>query len=382
MGFTELDDSQAILVLILGGINGLAYYFLVDDGLSLRNVFTCLYFNIVLISSTIFIFTTGFYLENILFYLILYIYPCMQKIFYKKTINGYSFFSNSFIFIFFSFVVILVFFNISPTLSVFKVSGFAELYDIRMQSREAILDVSFIIAYCYMLVFKVVAPLALSYGLFKGKSLLVYAALVVFLLGFLVSAHKSILLTPIVMFVLFYFIKSSRGIKLLLCNSVFVLSFISFFSSGTIQFILGDVLMRRVFLIPGMLTNVYFEYFTANDFNLFSSVISKFSDEKPIPLPFVIGENVFARSDMSANAGFVASGYAEAGVLGVFLYTIVILLSFLFLNSTVKSEKNIYLLACFPILLAMLETNLTTVFLTHGLIYMIFFKLFWRMKHV
>ena len=382
MGFTELESSHAFLIFILGGVNGIAYYSLVGDESSLKNLFTCLYFNYVLIPTTIFIFTTGFSIETLFFYLILYIYPFLQKIPYRKTVKNLPVLNNVFIYLLCLTLMILVFYNINPSLSILDITDVSDLYDIRMTSRDQLSEVSFIVAYSYMLTFKVIAPLILGYGLLKDKKFLVYSAIIVFVLGFLVSAHKSILLTPVAMLGLYFCLKRSMSIKLLLCNIAFVLSLISFFSSGTVQLIFGDILMRRVFLVPGMLTNIYFDYYSVHDFNLFSSLISKFSGESFTSIPFIIGENVFGRSEMSANANFVASGYAEAGITGVILYSIVILVSFLFLDSRVKLEKNIYLLASFPILLAMLETNLTTVFLTHGLVFIILVKFLWKIKHV
>ena len=382
MGFTELKDSQAFLVFILGGINGLAYHFFVSEKLSIYNLFNCLYFNIILISSTIFIFGNGTYLENILYYLILYIYPCMQKISYQKTVKSYATLNNGLMFPLFTFVLILVFSSAAPTTAVFNVLTFAELYDVRMQSRETLSETSTLVNYSYMLAFKVIAPIILSYGLLKGKTTLVFASLVIFLMGFAISAHKSILLTPIAMILLFYCIKRSLNIKLAICNSVLVLSLISCFSSGTVQLVVGDVLTRRVFLVPGMLTDMYFTYFSTSDFNLFSSIREKFSDERTTSLAFRIGGEVFGRSEMSANAGFVASGYAEAGVLGVIIYAALILFVFMWLESKDKLEKNLYLLAAFPILLAILETNLTTIFLTHGLVFLILVKFLWKIKHV
>lgn len=382
MGFTELESSHAFLVFILGGVNGIAYYCLVGDELSVKNLFTCLYFNFVLIPTTIFIFTTGYSIEAIAFYLILYIYPFVQKIPYRKTVKNLPILNNVFIYLLCLFLTILVFYSVTPSLSILNVKKVSDLYDIRMTSRDQLSEVSFIAAYSYMLTFKAIAPLILSYGLLKGNRLLVYTAIMVFALGFLVSGHKSILLTPIALLGLYYCLKRSMSIKLMLCNIAFVLSLISFFSSGMVQFIFGDILMRRVFIVPGMLTNMYFDYFSVHDFNLFSSVTSKFTGASVTSIPFMIGENVFGRPEMSANANFVASGYAEAGVIGVLLYSVVILVSFLFLDSRIKLEKNIILLASFPILSAMLETNLTTVFFTHGLIFLILVKFLWKIKHV
>lgn len=382
MGFIEVESSHAFLVFILGGVNGIAYYCLVGDGVSVKNLFTTLYFNIVLIPTTIFIFTTGVSIEAIAFYLILYIYPFLQKIPYRKTVKNLPILNNVFIFFSCLFLTILVFYSVSPSLSVLNITNISDLYDIRMTSRDQLSEVSFIVGYSYMLIFKVIAPLILSYGLLKGNRFLVYIAIMVFAVGFLVSAHKSILLTPIALLLLYYCLKRSMSIKLYLCNFTFVLSLISFFSSGMVQFIFGEILMRRVFIVPGMLTNMYFDYFLVNDFNLFSSVTSRFTGASVISIPFMIGENVFGRPEMSANANFVASGYAEAGVIGVLLYSFVIILSFIFLDSRIKLEKNIIFLASFPILLAMLETNLTTVFLTHGLMFLILVKIFWKIKHV
>lgn len=382
MGFTELESSHDFLVFILGGVNGLGYYYFVRDEFSLKGLFTCLYFNFILIPSTIFIFTSGFSLESIIFYLILYIYPFLQKISHRKIVKNFPVVNNVFIYLLCIFLVILVFLSVPPSLSIFDITDIADLYDIRMTSRDRLSEVSFFVGYVYMITFKVIAPLIMSYGLFRGKRTLVCSALVIFVLGFSVSAHKSILLTPVAMLGLYYFIKKSMSIKLMLCNLAFVMGLISFFSSGLIQLIIGEILTRRVFLVPGMLTNVYFDYFSVHGFNLFSSITSKFTGEKVTSLPFIIGDSIFGRPEMSANANFVASGYAEAGAIGVLLYTILILLTFLFLDSRHKLEKNIYLLASFPVLFAILETNLTTVFLTHGLAFLILVKLLWKIKHV
>lgn len=382
MGFIELQTSYAFLVFILGGVNGFGYFYFVRDESSLKALFTCLYFNFILIPSTIFIFTSEFSLESITFYLILYIYPFLQKISHRKIVKNFPIVNNIFIYLLCIFLVALVFLSVPPSLSILNITDIADLYDIRMTSRDRLSEVSFFVGYAYMITFKVIAPLIMSYGLLKGKRTLVYSALVIFVLGFVVSAHKSILLTPIAILGLYYCIKKSLSIKLTLCNLAFVLGLISFFSSGLIQLIVGDILTRRIFLVPGMLTNVYFDYFSVHGFNLFSSITSKFTGEKVSSIAFIIGENVFGRPEMSANANFVASGYAEAGVIGVLLYTILILLTFVFLDSRHKLEKNVYFLASLPILLAILETNLITIFLTHGLALLILVKFFWKIKHV
>ena len=142
-----------------------------------------------------------------------------------------------------------------------------------------------------------------------------------------------------------------------------------------VQFIFGEVFWRRVVLMPGMLTQIYFDFFFSQDFFLFSDSVDLFSRADERPIAYMVGEDYFGRARMSANANFVASGYAEAGGLGVLIYCLLISVFINILSSGSGAEKRIYLLASVPIFLAILETNLTTVLVTHGLLILIILKL-------
>ena len=74
----------------------------------------------------------------------------------------------------------------------------------------------------------------------------------------------------------------------------------------------------------------------------------------------------------SANNGFVSSGYAQAGMFGVFLYTVIIgwLLKCIDFLST-KSRYPLWfslILVVNPLKTLMLSSDLFTTLLTHGLL--------------
>ena len=382
MGFIELKDSRAVLLGFTGCLNGLAYHYLVRDKLSALNVFACMYFNIVLMPATIFIFATDLSFEAFSYYLMLYIYPVVQRLPLRKTLKAASVLSDNFIIFISLTLAAVIFLSVPPSASVFGIADVAGLYDIRMSSRDQLAEASPVVAYSYMLTLKVLAPILLSYGLFKRNRVMVSGALIIFVLGFLVSAHKSIILTPLAIIALYYGVKNSLNIKFWLFSGVLALSILAYLSVGPMQLVFGEILLRRLILVPGMLTETYFSYFSADNFNYFNSLTSKLTGETHKSIAFIIGENLYGNPDSSANANFVASGYAELGFTGVVLYSIIILICLQLLDSRSDLEKKILLVASFPVLWALLESNLLTVFITHGLLCLLLVRLLWKTSRV
>jgi len=73
---------------------------------------------------------------------------------------------------------------------------------------------------------------------------------------------------------------------------------------------------------------------------------------------------------MSANAGWIGSGYANAGMFGVYLYSVMIGLFFSFLNAYGRKLGGRLVITLFtiPVFTLLRSSDLTTMFLTHGLL--------------
>ncbi|MDG1725518.1 MAG: hypothetical protein P8H57_00035 [Emcibacteraceae bacterium] len=375
MGWVALKNDRNLVLLALSFLNAFLFTFITDSKNSIKNLFITLYFFMCLIPSQIFLHGGDLGIFKLIYLnLILYIFPIISFLFRQMSVKQISSLNIKLLLIILMISSVIIIFAISPPkLSIFSISSFVDLYDIRMQSRGELSQANSVVKYLYMLTFKVFAPLLFAYFLLRQKYLFASAVGIVFFLGFMASGHKSLFLTPFVMITLYQFLQFNYTFQKTLPIVFVTLSILSLFSFGLVQFLIGEVLFRRIVIMPGMLTTMYFDHFSSTGFNYFGSLVSRITGSQSIPLPFIIGEAMFGRPQMSANANFVASGFAEFGVMGVFLYSVVINLSFYFVSAKDNFKNTVYLVALTPILLAMLETNLTTVLLTHGLFFMIIF---------
>ena len=134
------------------------------------------------------------------------------------------------------------------------------------------------------------------------------------------------------------------------------------------------LIINRVFLIPAQLNFYYYDFFshhpkvlwTDSSWLLLDKVIGYPYD---LPIPNIIGYEYFNRPETSANTGWLGSGYAHAGALGVFLYAIILGLLFKFLDYKSKAlNKNFITTSFAPFVVYLFSSDLKTMFLTHGLI--------------
>ncbi|WP_297888143.1 hypothetical protein [Sulfurihydrogenibium sp.] len=130
----------------------------------------------------------------------------------------------------------------------------------------------------------------------------------------------------------------------------------------------------RVFFVPVQLNFVYYEFFSSNPkvfwtdskWLLLDKIIGYPYD---LPVPNVIGEFFFNNALTSANTGWLGSGYAHAGFLGLIVYAIFIGLILKFLDQKAKKlGKEFVFISFSPFIISlMLSSDLKTVLLSHGL---------------
>ena len=102
-----------------------------------------------------------------------------------------------------------------------------------------------------------------------------------------------------------------------------------------------------------------------------NSVLSYFlSYPYDLSLSHVIGRYL-GNEGMSANNGFVASGFAHAGIFGVFFYALIIGLILRFINDVTYNLLPLWFavaLSIVPLRSLLISSDLFTVMLTHGFI--------------
>ncbi len=182
------------------------------------------------------------------------------------------------------------------------------------------------------------------------------------------SGHKTVL------FVLFivggiYVLDKYKNFSTILIygtSSIIGLLLIYYFSTNELQ--LPSTLIRRAFFVPANLNYVYLDFFSDHEYVYWSNSILKSFIHYPYdePITNVIG-GYLGYPDMGANTGIIGSGYMQMGILGIFIY--IVLMSFFInlINSFDKLPKwLINSIVLMPILTAFIGSDLLTTFLTHG----------------
>lgn len=272
--------------------------------------------------------------------------------------------------------LILSILSVSYLIVVFLKSGavlnfhFSKVYEFR--SINAALTETGFHAYINMWVFKVFNIYLLAYFLLKRRFSWVILFSIIQIFFFAVSANKGILFYPVILFSIWFFLKDNASVYFLpaALSSVIILSLSSYYFLD--DSILSSMLARRVFFIPAHLTFTYFDFFTNNPHVFWSdSVLSYFSIYPyDSSIAKVIGAYM-GHEEMSANNGYISSGFAHANFLGVFIYSLIFGFLLKFIDAV--SYKNVPLwfgisIVIVPLRQLLVASDFPVVLLTHGLI--------------
>lgn len=257
---------------------------------------------------------------------------------------------------------------------------FSKVYDYRAKSSE-LANVG-VLAYLNNWVYSVFTIFLIAYSLYKRNFVLFWVLFVVQIFFYGVSNHKSVFFAPVMVFGVWYYFRNYKSLTVMPIGFLFIVGL----TLGAYLY-LGDVMMasmfiRRVFYVPSMLAFDYFEFFSNNQFVYWSnSILSGFLD-----YPYedgvgrVIGE--FNGSGAGANNGFISSGYAHAGILGVMIYSVVLSYFLKVVDSAVNnSDIPVWLAVCMmlvPLRSTLISSDLLTTMLTHGLLLSLIMLLLFR----
>ena len=243
-------------------------------------------------------------------------------------------------------------------------------------------EIPSIFGYINSPVSKVVLPLGILLGLhFKSTT-----GVILFVIGtvlmFGLTNHKSALVAPIVILIVYsalsrYGVRKSLNILFASLSFIMVAETIFLLAVGeTSTGWFATFIVRRVFLVPPLLDNYYVQFFTEHPLIYWSTSKISFglvNTTYDTTAPFLIGDFFFHSAEMSANAGFVGSGFSNLGFLGVILYAFVLGLILSLLNAHGRDVGHfIVICASLTVMIsAITSSDLVTVFLTHGLLFLL-----------
>ncbi|WP_436512537.1 hypothetical protein [Clostridium thermobutyricum] len=197
-------------------------------------------------------------------------------------------------------------------------------------------------------------------------------SIICILVLYLCGAVKSIFIGIIAIFI---FLKGEYDKKiyifLRLVNLLLYLGIIIYIITGNI--FLLDGFIRRVFLIPPKLDNIYYNYFSGNHLNWVHTPIGRALGKDYIgkDLSMYVGENVMRLQGHNANVGIITEGFASFGYIGVIINSIIFALIFKVISIINLSSK--YFGIIFVYIYYLNTAFIFPLILTHGLAFFIVF---------
>lgn len=226
---------------------------------------------------------------------------------------------------------------------------------------------------------KILLPVLAVYSLHKKNYFFLSLALIASVLAFGVANQKTTLLFSFLGIGIYLFVswKNAGFTKLLMLTLLFLTA--SFSASYLLDFDLASsFLVRRAIFAAALNFTHYINYFSQAEYlywsnSIFSSILNyPYGSLSPGQ---VIGE--YVGNYKNVNSGFMASGYMHAGLIGIFIYSILLGVVLTFFNS-VADDRNIALITAgaAPLILhVFINSDLIVAMGTHGLLLLMFLSL-------
>lgn len=245
----------------------------------------------------------------------------------------------------------------------------AKVYEFRRSNADA--AATGILAYTNNWTYQIFTVYLMCMALYVRRYLVFLVLVGVQVYFFSYASHKSILFFPVLVAAVWFYFKRSNSLLMmpLALNGLLLVAML-------VNYLFDDVwaismLARRVLFVPAHLCFAYFSYFSEHS-NIYwsNSVLSSifiypYGD---VGLPYVIGE-FLGKAGMAANNGFISSGYAHAGIFGVFLYATILGVALRLLNDISYGCMPVWLavaISIVPLRSLLISSDLFTVMLTHG----------------
>lgn len=281
---------------------------------------------------------------------------------------------------------LLGFLSVATVVGIFLFGGarflsfdFSAVYTLR---REAAQNLPGIFGYLIPWVTKVAIPFAIVFAMRDRRWLATAVFISISVLIFGLTAHKSPLFYPVLVVFVFFIVRSRYVVQYFLAALVMIILvsaidiWFFFQNEDGLSGWFASLLTRRAILVPSLLNWYYLDFFSdAEKYFWAGSRLTFGLIDSPFHLRSVnlIGLEYFGKEEMSANTGWVGSGYANAGLWGIMLYSVLtgVLLAFLDCYARRLGTSMVVALFVLPIFTILTSTDFTTMLLTHGLVFSI-----------
>ena len=259
--------------------------------------------------------------------------------------------------------------------------NFVGLDDI-YQQRELGAATSLFMGYVQVYFAYMISPFLLSYGLLKKNALYVIVSVIGFLIMFMITAERTVMLLPFVISIV-YFV-CARGLNGYRYVSMFVifsstLNFIIsfFYLDSDVVDKLGFYFLTRTMALPGILFSQYYDLFSKMGFTYWSHVTGlgalvgvpdAYADDAKWPmLGKIVAERVIGVESNSNASLFATDGAAAFGAVGVFVICVIFALWLIVLDSVGNRWNKAFVIsALFPVSYALTNGSFFTILSSFG----------------
>ena len=261
--------------------------------------------------------------------------------------------------------------------------GFEDVYDLRSANAE--LGAGVLTRYLSLWLLNVFIPLCLSFGLTARRPVYFVAGSAACLTIYMASAAKVAVLFPFVFAACYLLFANGRLGRIypivIMSLGALMLVMLSVGVPGSPAFMAASIVLYRTVGNAGLLTVVYDDFFAFHPQTNYAhiNVLRTTTHAYPYGLEDVgaVVGRYYWTPDMNANANFFATdGIAAAGIGGIWIATLGILIVLAVMNSLTRPYERLFTFLCFlPFASALLNASLFTAVWSGGAVFLLVFFL-------
>lgn len=252
-----------------------------------------------------------------------------------------------------------------------KALNFLNVYDVRSYVRYP-----FLMGYLVPWQAKIINPFLITISYIKKSKNMLFVALLMQLLIYLITAHKSFIFIPLAIFIVIKILSKRDFLPVgsLLAPIGVAFAYLNYRIFRTLT--IPSIFIRRLLFVPAQLKFNYYDFFSKNSLLYFSEgllgnitgIKSPYLDKASNLIGYIYGGNI----DINANSGYLADAYANMGIFGMFIISILLIVIFVVIDSlSIRIGKEIVIgLSMFSVL-SLNDGALLTSLLTGGLLLLI-----------
>jgi len=223
---------------------------------------------------------------------------------------------------------------------------------------------------------KVINPFLITLGFLKHRWTVFFGAIFLQILMYLITAHKTFLFIPVAIILVILILDKIDfmivGLRIAIMGLITAYTYYQIFD----RILVPSIIIRRFLFAPAHIKYSYYDFFSSHSFIYFSNgligKILKINYPYDTKIPYLIGEKYYNSPEMWTNTGFIADAYANLGISGMVIISIIFVLILKLIDSFGKKmgiQASVGLTLF--LILGLNDVGLLTTLLSGGLLFLL-----------